>query len=67
MLAIAAEFALANAMSRAALFRELAENCARKAREADREESRRAWLIVARDWLAMAAREDAKEPPRNKE
>ena len=54
-------------MSRAALFRELAENCARKAREAEREESRRAWLIVARDWLAMAAREDAKEPPRNQE
>ena len=44
-----------------------AENCARKAREAEREELRRAWLIVARDWLAMAAREDAKEPPPNKE
>lgn len=54
-------------MSRAALFRELAENCARKAREAEREESRRAWLIVARDWLAMAEREDAKESPPNKE
>jgi len=61
------EVYILNAMSRAALFRELAENCARKAREAEREESRRAWLIVARDWLAMAAREDAKESPPNKE
>ena len=55
------------AMSRAALFRELAEKCKRKAGEADREESRRAWLIVARDWLAMAAREEAKEAPPNTE
>jgi hypothetical protein len=53
-----------NAMSRAALFR----RSARKAREADREESCRAWLIVARDWLAMADREEnTQEPPRNKE
>jgi len=60
------EVYILNAMSRAALFRELAEKCARKAREADREESRRARLIVARDWLAMAAREETKEPPPNK-
>jgi hypothetical protein len=46
--------------SRAPLFRELAEKCARKASAADTEESRRAWLIVARDWNAMAAREETK-------
>ena len=51
--------------SRAALFRELADKCARKAGAADTEESRRAWLIVARDWLAMAAREETKQPQLN--
>ena len=47
--------------SRAALFRELAENSARKASEAERDELRRAWLIVEREWLAMATRDDARD------
>jgi len=50
-------------MSRAALFREIADNSMRKAREAVIEEFRLSWLIVAREWLAMAEREEAKERP----
>ena len=50
-------------MSRAPLFREIAETSARKAAAAGEGPLQRAWLIVAREWLAMAAREEAKERP----
>jgi hypothetical protein len=54
------------AMSRAALFREIAEKSKRKAAEARDGALRRSWLIVTREWLAMAEREETKEPPAEK-
>ncbi len=45
---------------RAALFRKRALEAESKAFLAKTEESRRAWMIVARDWSRMAEREDLK-------
>ena len=45
---------------RAALYRQRAAESELKATKARAEESRRAWLIVAREWKKMAVREDAK-------
>ena len=45
---------------RAALFRQRVQEAERKADGASSEESRRAWLIVARDWGRMAAKEELK-------
>ena len=45
---------------RAALYRKRVAECELKATHAKAEESRRAWLIVARDWKKMAVREEAK-------
>jgi hypothetical protein len=53
-------------MSRVAIFRELAEKGTRKAAAVGDGALRRSWLIVAREWLAMAEREEAKEPPATK-
>ena len=45
---------------RASRFKQTAADCIRKADNATSGELRRSWLIVARDWLAMAEREEAK-------
>jgi hypothetical protein len=45
---------------RAAFYRQRAAESEFKATKAKAEESRRAWLIVARDWKRMAVREEAK-------
>ena len=45
---------------RAALYRQRAADSERRAGEITTEELRRSWLIVARDWLAMAEREEAR-------
>jgi hypothetical protein len=45
---------------RVALFRQRAAEAELKASSAKAEESRRAWLIVARDWIRMAERDEAK-------
>lgn len=45
---------------RADLFRKRALDAESKAFAAATEESRRAWMIVARDWTLMADKEDAK-------
>ena len=45
---------------RAALYRQRAADSERRASELKTEELRRAWLIVARDWKAMAEREEAR-------
>ena len=46
---------------RAALFRKRALEAETKAFNASTEESRRAWQIVARDWTAMAEKEDVRK------
>lgn len=45
---------------RAALFRKHALDAESKAFRAQSESSRRAWMIVARDWIRMAEREELK-------
>jgi hypothetical protein len=45
---------------RAALFRKHALDAESKAFRAQSEPSRRAWMIVARDWTLMAEREELK-------
>ena len=45
---------------RAALYRKRVAESELKATQAKAEESRRAWLIVAREWKKMAVREEAK-------
>ena len=45
---------------RAVLYRQRAAESERRAAETKAEELRRSWLIVARDWAAMADREEAK-------
>jgi len=49
---------------RADLFRKRALDAESKAFTATTEESRRAWMIVARDWTKMADKEDAKSSPK---
>jgi hypothetical protein len=44
---------------RVVLFRGKAAECQLRAASAKTEESRRAWLICARDWNKMAEREEA--------
>ncbi len=48
---------------RADLFRKRALDAQTKASASTRDESRRAWMIVARDWTKMADKEDAKASP----
>ena len=45
---------------RAAFYRQRAAESEFRATKAKAEESRRAWLIVVRDWKKMAVREEAK-------
>ena len=45
---------------RAALYRQRVAESELKETKAKAEESRRAWLIVAREWKKMAVREEAK-------
>ncbi len=54
--------AVASTMSaeRILKFRKQVTECEHKAAQARTEETRRAWLIAARDWAAMAEREQAK-------
>jgi len=49
-----------NTPDRSALFRRRAAESEQKAAEAKAEETRRAWLIIARDWARMAQREEMK-------
>ena len=46
---------------RAALYRQRAAESELKATKATAEQSRRAWLIVAREWKKMAVREELKD------